>query len=453
MRAGRLGCVLVAALTAAWVLAGPGIGAAAGGSQAGRGAAGTGPGSVLWTSVRAGDGHAVAADPRGGTVFAAGSTGLVAYDAVTGAKLWDNSQGSGRSVAVSPDGRAVFVIKPVRTSGGTWDFATAAFDAGTGRQLWARRYNGRANGDNRPIALAVSPGGGAVFVTGTSQGRTSGRDFATVAYAAATGRRLWVSRYSGPGRGPDTAAAIAVSPHGGDVFVTGTSSESKTSSGFATVAYAAATGAALWTKRYDRAGASSVAVSPDGRRVFVTGISVPRGSRLHDIATVAYAAATGAPLWVRRYHGSADRQDSSVAVLVSPLGGGTVVVAGDSQGPADYLSVAYSAATGTTQWVRHFSGFGQESLHAAAISPDGRSLYLTGIAFVVPGGEQPGEAVTVAARIATGAQSWATVVPPAANTDAGISVAVLPENGTVYAVVENYTATAPHDFTTVAFRG
>jgi len=143
-------------------------------------------------------------------------------------------------MAVAPDGRIVFVIEPLGTGGGS-DFLTSAFDAATGNRVWARRYSGCANGVDIPVALAVSPGGRAVFVTGASKGRTSGFDYATVAYAAATGRRLWVSRYDGPGRSTDSPAAIAVSPRGGAVFVTGTSAFD-----LATVAYAAASGARLW---------------------------------------------------------------------------------------------------------------------------------------------------------------------------------------------------------------
>ena len=98
---------------------------------------------------------------------------MVAYDAGNGAKLWSKRPGAVRSVAVSPDGQIVFVIRQVHTSG-NWDYLTIAFAASDGRRLWIQRYNGRANGDDRPVALAVSPRGGAVFVTGTSQGQTSG---------------------------------------------------------------------------------------------------------------------------------------------------------------------------------------------------------------------------------------------------------------------------------------
>src|SRR5262252_8600139 len=100
MRAGRLKIVLVAAFMSAAVLIGPDFASAAVGSPARSGRAAAGPGSVLWTSVRGGDGFAVAADPKGGKVFVAGSAGLFAYDAATGAQLWDTSAGAGLGVAV-----------------------------------------------------------------------------------------------------------------------------------------------------------------------------------------------------------------------------------------------------------------------------------------------------------------------------------------------------------------
>jgi DNA-binding beta-propeller fold protein YncE len=453
---GRLRYALVAALTSAAALIGPGIGSAALGSPAGSGSARSGPGSVLWTSARAGEGHDIAAGPRGGKVFAVGSTGLVAYAAGTGAKLWDNTGAFGLRVAVSPDGRIVFVIKSVRASGGA-DISTAAFDAATGKQLWARRYNGRANGDDRPTALAVSPGGGAVFVTGTSKGRTSGLDYATVAYAAASGRQLWVSRYNRHGRGADFPQAIAVNPRGGAVYVTGYSL-GRAGEDFATVAYAAASGASLWTRRYGRPdrlnAANSVAVSPDGRRVFVTGGSKRRGFGV-GFATVAYAAGTGTQLWARRYHGPADRDDSPGVVLVSPRGGGTVIVAGESTGSTgDYLCVSYSAVTGRTRWVSRFvdDGFTKEFLGGAAVSPDGRSFYLTGFAFVVPGGEEPSQVLTVAAKVATGAQTWSQVVTTDLPDQVGGPVAVSPDGGTVYIGLEDFIDAGPQEFTTVAFR-
>jgi DNA-binding beta-propeller fold protein YncE len=93
-----------------------------------------------------------------------------------------------------------------------------------GRQLWASRYNGPGSGIDEASSVAVSPAGGAVFVTGRSNGATSGLDYATVAYNSVTGARLWASRYSGPCR-QSGASSLAVSPGGAKVFVTGVSCE------------------------------------------------------------------------------------------------------------------------------------------------------------------------------------------------------------------------------------
>jgi len=104
-----------------------------------------------------------------------------------------------------------------------------------GAQLWVKRYNGSGNGDDIAFALAVSPTGTAVFVTGESVG-TPSVDFATVAYDASTGAKLWVTRYNGVGGAGGIAYALGVSPDGGRVFVTG-ASYGAPSVDYATVAY------------------------------------------------------------------------------------------------------------------------------------------------------------------------------------------------------------------------
>ena len=57
------------------------------------------------------------------------------------------------------------------------------------------------------MAIAASPDGATVFVTGGSTGIGSANDYATVAYRAATGAQLWVSRDNGPGNGDDFGRA------------------------------------------------------------------------------------------------------------------------------------------------------------------------------------------------------------------------------------------------------
>src|SRR5262249_29457319 len=61
--------------------------------------------------------------------------------------------------------------------------------------------------DGNATSVAASPDGSRVFVTGSTSD-----DYATVAYDAATGQQLWDSRYDGPTSGRDFAASVAVSP-------------------------------------------------------------------------------------------------------------------------------------------------------------------------------------------------------------------------------------------------
>src|SRR6266536_724251 len=237
--------------------------------------------------------------------------------AISGAQLWARRYtGSGngisnddlaRSVAVSPSGDTIFVTG--FSTGDTQDYATVAYNAAAGAQLWLKRYNGPAAGDDEAYSVAVSPSGETVFVTGYSAGATSGDDYVTVAYDAATGAQLWARRYNGPGNGTDHASSLAVSPRGDAVFVTGYSAGgTATGYDYATVAYNPATGAQLWLKRYNGPvngddAAASVTVSPGGDAVFVTGYSAGGAPTGNDYATVAYNPATGAQLWLNRYNG------------------------------------------------------------------------------------------------------------------------------------------------------
>jgi hypothetical protein len=181
------------------------------------------------------------------------------------------------------------------------DYATVAYDAATGRQLWVRRHNGFGSNPDIAYSVAVSPAGTSVFVTGQSwSGRTTGA-YATIAYSATTGRQLWIRRYSTPGDtyGGSTPRALTV---GRDiVYVTGGNGQGPGDS-YTTVAYSAATGRQLWAKigPVGEAAANAVVVNHAGTRVYVTGTTdiLQISSKF---ATIAYDAATGKQLWIRFY--------------------------------------------------------------------------------------------------------------------------------------------------------
>ena len=88
------------------------------------------------------------------------------------------------------------------------------------------RFDGPAHGDDLAESVATSPTGRAVYVTGTAvygSGDSATLDYGTVAYGAGRGARHWAARYNGPAGGHENAAALAVSPLGCAVYVTGES--------------------------------------------------------------------------------------------------------------------------------------------------------------------------------------------------------------------------------------
>src|SRR5262249_27847473 len=96
------------------------------------------------------------------------------------------------------------------------DAVTLADSDAIGARRWVSRYHGYSN--DYAAAVAVSPGGDAVYVTGGSDSRGGiydYKDYATIAYDAATGATLWGSRYNGPIDGDDSATAVARTPRPG----------------------------------------------------------------------------------------------------------------------------------------------------------------------------------------------------------------------------------------------
>jgi outer membrane protein assembly factor BamB len=184
------------------------------------------------------------------------------------------------------------------------------------------RYNGHANNADFAESVAVSSDGSRVFVTGSSWGRTSLYDYATVAYKAATGDPLWTRRYGG--HSVDGAVAVVASPRRNAVYVTGSSFSGQTHRDIVTVAYKATTGAPLWVSRFDGDHKddipASLAVSPDGASVIIAGSSGAGTTTMQSyrFLVFAYRAASGTKLWSTRLLQNSAADDNAAAVAVSP---------------------------------------------------------------------------------------------------------------------------------------
>ncbi len=475
MRAGHkfvTSATAVIAVACAVAVTGPGIaGAAPGAGRASTAVAARAlvrpdtPGAQLWVRRFAGReglhesaAQSVTVSPRGGRVFVTGFSAIrgshggtigtattIAYSTASGASLWlarfaapgtgDGSGAGASAIAASPDGRRVFVAATTGKDN-LHDYATIGYAAATGARLWLARYDGTGGGDHE-TGIAVSPDGSRVFVTGYSSGAGSGFDYATVAYSAATGQQLWAARYNGPVNKDDFAAAVAVSPRGDRVFVTGASrapaSGTSVLQDYATVAYSAATGSQLWVRRHqvsptvtgEDPGARAIAVSHDGQRILVTGSSGraaltiaytavgqqrwlaryrpaggasataiaigPSGKKVfvvgrsgHSYVTIGYGSGTGRRLWTSLHFGGRHfpQVSGASAVAVNP-GGSMVYVTGSTGGPfgaADYGTVAYRSDSGSLVWARRYNGTAgsDDRANAIAIGPSGSRVFVTG---------------------------------------------------------------------------
>lgn len=388
-------------------------------------------------------------------------SGIPDAHATAGAQLWvaryvgpGLSPDKASGLAMSLDGSRVFVTGTMYDVAGN-DYRTVGYDASTGAELWAKRYDGPAGDMDMAAAIGVSPDGSKVFVTGWSRGTTTGIDYATLAYDSATGARLWAKRYTNPvSISDDQATALGVSPDGSTVFVTGTSDGGPALPDFATIAYSASTGQRLWTARHDtgsRDSARVLSVSPDGSRVFVTGSSVgPGGSHY---LTVAYEASTGDQRWAARYHGHRSREDQPNAMSVSPDGSRVFVTgfSGGSNRKRDFATVSYSASTGAQRWVRRFNGPGDfnDNGKAVGVSPDGSSVFVTGYST----SHDYRDAETIAYDASTGARLWLRHYNgPDDLDDQGMALGVSPDGRNVFVTGFTTGATSNRDYVTIAYR-
>jgi outer membrane protein assembly factor BamB len=223
----------------------------------------------------------------------------VAYDAGTGTQLWvSRYQSKGGAtvsgLAVSPDGTTVYVTGSGRASGRQDEFLVIAYAAATGRQRWLRYFTKLKPG--YAASVAVSPDGIAVYVTGSAGSPSVAL---TVAYGA-DGKLKWATRYKDSN--PAGAAAgrqIVAAPGGGAVYVVGAATNESGHSDIATFAYRAATGQQLWMNRYDArigAGEPQIALTPDDRTVIVTGQR--NGGHAGGYALISYNARTGGTRWI-----------------------------------------------------------------------------------------------------------------------------------------------------------
>lgn len=345
-------------------------------------------------------GSVIAMDNTGQYVYVAGYTNallnltaadylIIKYRASDGQQMWARTYGFG---LLGDDKAAALIIdsqnNPVITGYSQgflllltpYDYATVKYDQ-NGNQLWAQRYNGTGNNNDKAFGIAEDSDDN-IIVTGESVGTSSGYDYATVKYGP-DGSPQWVSRYNGTANDQDRSYAIVVD-NTDNIIVTGESSGSSSGADYVTVKYNPS-GSQQWASRYNGPGNNedrSYAIVVDNTdNVIVTGSSRSAGTPgSEDYATLKYNP-SGSQMWVSRYNGPGNNEDRAYAIIVDNTDNIFVTGSsrsGSSSGTEDYATVMYSPA-GSELWDVRYDGTGSNEDRAYAIVVDNSdNIYITG---------------------------------------------------------------------------
>ena len=275
----------------------------------------------------------------------------------------------------------IYVTGESYGASGNIDFLTIKLNS-FGDTLWTRSYNGSGNGIDKATDIAVDLLGN-VFVTGRSQGSTTGWDYVTIKYNT-LGDLDWISNYNGYGggsQGQDIAISLCVDDLGNS-YVTGNSNIwTGNLDDILTVKYNSS-GDTVWTNRYNgplSVGDQAYSIKVDDLgNVYVAGF-VDANSNLgtRDFCTIKYNS-TGVQQWIGRYNGPDSKVDEARALDVDPFG--NVFVTGYSESTSngvDYATVKYNSS-GVQQWASRYTYSNSSETAADIIADSSGNCYVTG---------------------------------------------------------------------------
>jgi len=318
----------------------------------------------------------------------AGWLAPVTRAAIPGDELWRRTVDVGgendgaSALAVGPGGTAVYVSGSVlRTGQIKGDLGVAKYTA-AGSRKWLRTYDGAVHGNEAGEDVVCSRSG-FVYVGGYGD-RANGEDFLLIKYDK-YGHRLWLRTWDGAAHGNDRIRALALDADG-NIYAAGSSDGSGTSSDAALVKWTPAGGRA-WVRRYDGAAhlfdeARDVVVDDRRDRVYIGGVSWSADAK--SWLLIRYSL-RGKRAWARLLGDPGTSADSS-SLALSP--GGSVYQAGSmgKTATADSEALLWKwTATGTCAWSRPYLGSGDDDYYDVAVDRRG-NVCAAGLAYDIIGG-------------------------------------------------------------------
>lgn len=223
-------------------------------------------------------------------------------------------------------------------------------------ERWVAHYNGPGSGCDDADPLVVDNSGN-IYVTGQSLG--SGTDFCTIKYGPDSNIPLWVARYNGPNNNSDYAYAIALDSNN-NIYVTGEDWGNGTFHDYATIKYAPESNEPVWVARYNGPAnaddsAEAIAVDSDNN-IYVTGYSIGSGGTTRDSVTIKYDT-EGSELWIAKY-GSGNGYYKTKDIVIDSQD--NIYVTGYLQQgmSTDYFTIKYSADSNQPVWMNKYNGPG-----------------------------------------------------------------------------------------------
>ncbi len=266
----------------------------------------------------------------------------------------------------------------------SFDMVTLQYDA-AGTLQWTRIYNGTGNGNDAAATVTVAPSG-VSYVAGYTENNPPQRDAVVTAYDF-SGNPNWQKFYSGTGDNGDNVHSLGVDQNN-NVYLAGYMVEYGQDRNFAAVKLNPA-GDTAWIRTLNGSSPGStddaIAVAFDVQgNVYATGYTKNSGSS-SDVTTVKYLPG-GDTAWVRYYnYAAANESDRGYALAID--NNQNVYVAGRSDQDTsvtandDFLTLKYNSG-GNLQWVVRYNGpaNGPDAANAVRVALSG-NVYVGGKTF------------------------------------------------------------------------
>lgn len=282
-----------------------------------------------------------------------------------------------KSTSIAVDSKnSIYVGGYTYSASSQADFLILKYSS-SGVLLWSRTYDNGLNDYLQKITVDINDN---VYVTGNSEGLTTGYDFLTVKYDSA-GNYLWNARYTSTGNNPDNPSGITVD-NSGNVYVTGYSTINGNTD-IVTVKYNQ-NSAQQWVRTYTGSGGNDFAVDIKkdlSGNVFVAGYSFNVSKGNYDLCTIKYSPA-GSVMYSALYNSTYNNNDYTTSLYVDKSGNAFITgYANRTLTNSDYITVAYNSA-GTQVWAALYERNSGQNDQAAGIAGDSTgNIYVSGTTY------------------------------------------------------------------------